>query len=67
MSRGVSSWLTSNKSKRFTNANRVAMRRCLEANVRRLVDGIDNECSSDTRSGDPVDDVFDGYLLSCVN
>ena len=63
----IESHLTSGKSKRFTNENRVAMRRCLEANVRRIVDDIDNECSSGTRSSDPVDDVFDSYLLSCVD
>jgi hypothetical protein len=59
--------LSSNKSKRYTSANRVAMRRCLEASVGRIIDDIDNECSSGQRSGDPVDDVFDRYLLSCVN
>ena len=59
--------LSSNKSKRFTSANRVSIRRCLEANVGRIVDDIDNECSSGTRLADPVDDVFDRYLLSCVN
>lgn len=58
--------LTSNKSKRFTSTNRVALRRCLEANVARIIDDIDNACSSAQRSGDPVDDVFDRYLLSCV-
>ena len=58
--------LSSNKSKRYTNENRVAMRRCLKANVSRIIDDIDNECSSSTRSSDPVDDVFDQYLLSCV-
>ena len=63
----IESHLTSNKSKRFTNENRVAMRRCLEASVHRIVDDIDNECSSGARSADPVDDVFDRYLLSCVN
>ena len=59
--------LSSNKSKRFTSENRVAMRRCLEANVQRIVDDIDSRCSMGTRSSDPVDDVFDTYLLSCVN
>jgi len=58
--------LSSNKSKRYTSANRVAMRRCLQANVGRIIDDIDNECSSSTRSSDPVDDVFDTYLVSCV-
>jgi len=59
--------LSSNKSQRFTNANRVAIRRCLEANVGRIIDDIDDECSSGKRSSDPVDDVFDSYLLTCVN
>ena len=59
--------LSSNKSKRFTSENLIAMRRCLEANVQRIVDDIDNECSSGARSSDPVDDVFDSYLLSCVD
>ncbi len=58
--------LSSNKSKRYTSANRVAMRRCLEANVGRIIDDIDEECGSSSRSSDPVDDVFDRYLLSCV-
>ncbi|MBW1685575.1 MAG: hypothetical protein JRS35_11025 [Deltaproteobacteria bacterium] len=59
--------LSSNKSKRFTSENRVAMRRCLEANIGLIVDDIDGQCSSGKRSADPVDDVFDSYLLSCVN
>jgi hypothetical protein len=59
--------LSSNKGKRFTSENRIAMRRCLEANVGRIVDDIDDECNSGQRSSDPVDDVFDRYLLSCVN
>jgi hypothetical protein len=59
--------LSSNKSQRFTSANRVAIRRCLEANVGRIVDDIDGQCSASKRSADPVDDVFDSYLLSCVN
>jgi hypothetical protein len=59
--------LSSNKSKRFTSENRVAMRRCLEASIGRIIDDIDDECSSGKRSGDPIDDVFDGYLLSCVD
>ena len=63
----IESHLSSNKSKRYTSANRVAMRRCLEANVGRIIDDIDEECSRGNRSSDPVDDVFDIYLLSCVN
>ncbi len=59
--------LSSNKSQRYTSANRVAMRRCLEARVGRIIDDIDNECGRSGRSQDPVDDTFDGYLLSCVN
>jgi len=59
--------LSSNKSKRFTSANRIAIRRCLEASVGRIIDDIDEECSRGNRSSDPVDDVFDSYLLSCVN
>ncbi len=59
--------LSSNTSKRFTSENRVAMRRCLEANVSHIIDDIDDECSSGKRSSDPVDDVFDSYLLTCVN
>ena len=58
--------LSSNKSQRYTSANRVAIRRCLEANVGRIVDDIDYECSRSNRSQDPVDDTFDRYLLSCV-
>jgi hypothetical protein len=59
--------LSSNKSQRYTNANRVSIRRCLEANVSRIVDDIDDECSRSGRSRDPVDDTFDRYLLSCVD
>jgi len=62
----IESHLSSNKSKRYTSANRIAMRRCLEANVERIIDDIDEECSGGKRSSDPVDDVFDKYLLSCV-
>jgi hypothetical protein len=42
------------------------MRRCLEANIGLIIDDIDGQCSSSKRSADPVDDVFDSYLLSCV-
>ena len=63
----IESHLSSNKSKRYTSANRTAMRRCLEANVGLIIDDIDEECSSGQRSSDPVDDVFDKYLLSCVS
>ena len=59
--------LSSNKSKRYTSANRVEMRRCLEANLSRIVDDIDDRCSRSSRSQDPVDDVFDTWLLSCVD
>ena len=59
--------LSSNKSQRYTSANRVAMRRCLEANVDRIIDDIDDACSRRDRGSDPVDDTFDRYLLSCVN
>jgi hypothetical protein len=43
------------------------MRRCLEANLSRIVDDIDDRCSRSSRSQDPVDDVFDTWLLSCVD
>ena len=59
--------LSSNKSQRFPSENRVAMRRCLESNLSRIVDDIDNECASNNRSQDPVDDTFDTWLLSCIN
>jgi hypothetical protein len=59
--------LSSNKSQRYTNANRVEMRRCLEANAGRIVDDIDDACGRSNRSQDPVDDTFDTYLLSCVD
>jgi hypothetical protein len=59
--------LSSNKSQRYTSDNRVQMRRCLEGMLQDIVDDIDNECASSNRSQDPVDDVFDNYLLSCVN
>ena len=59
--------LSSNKSQRYTHANRVSMRRCLEANLSRIVDDIDDACSRSNRSQDPVDDTFDTYLLSCID
>jgi hypothetical protein len=37
---------TSNKSKRYTSGNRVAMRRCLEGNVDRIIDDIDDGCAA---------------------
>ena len=58
--------LTSNKSQRYTSANRVAIGRCLNANVGRMTDDMDHECSSSGRSQDPIDDTFDRYLLSCI-
>lgn len=63
----VEGHLSSNKSQRYTNANRVSMRRCLEGNISRIVDDIDDACSRSNRSQDPVDDTFDRYLLSCVD
>lgn len=59
--------LSSEKNQRYTHANRVAMRRCLEANTSRIVDDIDDACSRSNRSQDPVDDTFDTYLLSCID
>lgn len=59
--------LTSNKNQRFTSANRTRMKRCLEGLMDQIVDDIDEACQRSSRSKDPVDDVFDKYLLSCVS
>lgn len=58
--------LSSDKRKRFTDTNPVKLRRCLEANLRSIADDIDGACAESNRSQDPVDDTFDGYLMSCV-
>ena len=59
--------LSSNKSQRYTSANRVRIRRCLESNLGLIVDDIDDRCGRRDRSADPVDDTFDKWLLSCVD
>jgi hypothetical protein len=59
--------LGSNAGKRFTSENKAAMRRCLSDFAPRIVDDMDDVCS-DVRTAGPgaIDDVFDRYLLSCV-
>jgi hypothetical protein len=59
--------LGSNAGKRFTSENKAAMRRCLNDLADRMLDEIDDACA-ETRTAGPgaVDDVFDRYLLSCV-
>jgi hypothetical protein len=58
--------LSSDKRKRFTDTNPVNLRRCLEANLQSIIDDVDGACAESNRSQDPVDDTFDGYLMSCV-
>jgi hypothetical protein len=59
--------LGSNAGKRFTSENKAAMRRCLAQLAERMIDEMNDVCS-DARTAGPgaIDDVFDRYLLSCV-
>ena len=59
--------LGSNAGKRFTNENKGAMRRCLKELSGRILDDINDVCSDAKTAGmGAVDDVFDRYLVSCV-
>jgi hypothetical protein len=59
--------LSSEKSQRYTSANRVAMKRCLERLAGRIMDDFDEVCSQKrTASMGAIDEVFDKYLISCV-
>jgi hypothetical protein len=63
----ITSHMTSNSSKRYTSANRVAIQRCLRGFVDQIVEDIDAACADrPDASAEYVDDIFDRYLLSCV-
>ena len=57
----------SDKGKRYTSENKMAMKRCLEAFRSQLLDEFHDTCADARTAGkDAIDDVFDKYLLSCV-
>jgi len=63
----ISGHLSSNTSKKYTSENKVAIRRCLNAFVPRIVEEIDQACADRPRgNAEYVDDLFDRYLLSCI-
>lgn len=65
--RMIDGHLSSNVGRKFTSENTVAMRRCLEGFASRIRDDFDDACSKGTTSGmNALDDIFDRYLLSCV-
>jgi hypothetical protein len=63
----IAQHMNSNVSKRYTSEHRVSMQSCLRGFVDQIVEDFDATCS-DRRGGsaDLLDDVFDRYLLSCV-
>jgi hypothetical protein len=65
--RMIDGHLSSNVGRKFTSENTVAMRRCLEHFVPQIRDDFDDACSKGKRTGkNDLDDIFDRYLLSCV-
>jgi hypothetical protein len=65
--RMIEGHLSSNVGRKFTSENTTAMRRCLEEFVPRIRDDFDDACSKGKRTGkSDLDDIFDRYLLSCV-
>ena len=63
----IQSHIFSDKGKRYTSENKMAMKRCLEGFQSQLLDEFDDTCADSRTAGkDAIDDVFDKYLLSCV-
>ncbi len=63
----ISRHMSSNVSKRYTSEHIGAMKACLRTFVDQIVDDIDGTCSyRPGANAEVVDDVFDRYLLSCV-
>jgi hypothetical protein len=59
--------LNSNTSKSYTSEHRVAFQRCLRGFLGQIVEELDEACTQRPgANAEYVDDVFDRYLLSCV-
>jgi len=63
----ISHHINSNVSKRYTSEHLGAMKACLRTFVGQIVDDFDGTCSERPgANAEVLDDVFDRYLLSCV-
>jgi hypothetical protein len=63
----ISHHMNSNVSKRYTSEHRVAMQSCLQGFVGQIVAEFDATCSDRPgANAEVLDDVFDRFLLSCV-
>jgi len=62
----IETHLNSNRSKSFTSEHNSRMRRCLQDFTPRIVLDYDDACSEGRITREGLDDIFDGYLLSCV-
>jgi hypothetical protein len=63
----ITGHLESNTSKKYTNEDTVAIRRCLREFAPRILEQIDQACTDRPgASAEYVDDIFDRYLLSCI-
>jgi hypothetical protein len=59
--------LSSDEAQRYTSANHVNIRACMQPQVPRLVAQFDGVCAEGmSASMDALDEVFDQYFLSCV-
>ena len=59
--------LASDVAQRYTSANRVAIRACLQPYVPRIVAEFDGICAEGMSAAmNALDEAFDGYFLSCV-
>lgn len=67
VSRMIDERLASDVAQRYTSANRVAIRTCLQPMVPRIVAEFDGVCSEGMRAAmNALDETFDRYFLSCV-
>lgn len=63
----ISQHLSSHVSKRYTSENRGAIQNCLRKFSEQIVDDFEAKCQERPgASADVLDDIFDRYLLSCV-
>ena len=59
--------LNSNVAKRYTSANRVAIRKCAMRRVQDIQDEFDGTCAEGIEASmNALDEIFDRYFLSCV-
>ncbi len=63
----ISQHLSSHVTKRYTSESRGAMRNCLREFSEQIADEFEAKCQERPgANADVLDDIFDRYLLSCV-